>query len=166
MSRELVESILNGDYVSANELFKQNMSNIQERKLYESKRMMQAEVFGGKTTAQAEKEIRARGMTPRRASDVYQDPRSIKIPKIGEKKPESKRKAPPKLKKDTRPGVIKRNVNTLMGRSPGYVKPETPESEKGGRIGKGVRAVGKGVGKAWGVWSNVLRAGQSGNLEE
>ena len=116
MSRELVESILNGDYVSANELFEQRLADIKEKKMYEVKRMVAVESLGGKTRAQAEKEIRARGMTPRRASDVYQDPRSIKIPKIGEKKPESKRKAPPKPKKDTRPGVIKRNVNTLMGR--------------------------------------------------
>ena len=229
----LIEHILNEDYVSANELFEQNMFNIQERKLYESKRMMQAEVFGGKTRAEAEKEIRARGLTPRKASDVLPDPRDIKI-SMRKKDDKKKRVSEETLDELTagdvakgvgyaagrtiraggdvahrlkrtyrlvrmkrhqaqsqkptgdqdlrktfgvekpedkkRPGIIRRNVNTLMGRQAGYVKPEkSPEEkemERGGKIGKGVRAVGKGVGKAWGVWGNVLRAGQSGNLEE
>jgi hypothetical protein len=174
MSKEIVESILLGDYISANDLFEEKLSNIREKKMYEMKRMMQAETFGGRTRAQAEKEIRARGMTPRRASDVYPDPRDIKLAKMGEPKTDKKRKAAPKSvirkPKDTRPGVIKRNVNTLMGRQAGYVKPEKSaaekEMERGGRIGKGLRMAGKGVGKAWGLWSDVLRSGQSGNLEE
>lgn len=92
MSIDLINSIANGDYVTANRLFEERLSDIQEKKLYEAKRMFAAdlnEVLGGKTRAQAEKEIRARGMTPRRASDVYPDPRDIKISKIGEKKPKS-----------------------------------------------------------------------------
>lgn len=75
MSRELIESIANGDYVFANELFESRLADIREKKMYEMKRMVQSEAFGGKTRAQAEKEIRARGMTPRKASDVLGDPR-------------------------------------------------------------------------------------------
>jgi hypothetical protein len=143
MSRELIESILNKDYVSANELFEENMSDIQERKLYESKRMMQSEVFGGMTRAQAEKKYRERGQTPRKASDVYGDPRQTKLTPIGTEK---KRKAVPSSvkkpkPKSERPGVIQRNVNTLMGREPGYKpEPKTPE-QKGGRVGKTIRGV-------------------------
>lgn len=82
MSIKLLESIINGDYVSANRLFEERLSNIKEKKIYEAKRMFAAdlnEVLGGKTRAQAEKEIRARGMVPRKASDVYGDPRDTKI---------------------------------------------------------------------------------------
>jgi len=47
-----------------------------------------------------------------------------------------------------RPGMIKRNINTLMGREPGYVDNRTPEEKlqsKGGRIGKVGRFVAKDV---------------------
>lgn len=93
MSIDLINSIIDGDYVLANELFEERLSDIQEKKLYEVKRMFAAnlnEVLGGKTRAQAEKEIRARGMTPRRASDVYPDPRDIKIDKSKSERPSSK----------------------------------------------------------------------------
>lgn len=42
MSIELIESIVNGDYVSANELFEERLADIQEKKLYEVKRMIAA----------------------------------------------------------------------------------------------------------------------------
>lgn len=172
MSRELLESILNKDYVSAKGLFEQRLTDIREKKMYEVKRMVACEELGGRTIAQAEKQMRARGLTPRRASDVLPDPRSATMPSATT--PEKKRKAAPtsviKRPKDTRPGIIKRNINTLMGRDPGYVEPEKTlkqkEMERGGRLGKGIRMAGKGVGKAWGLWGDVLRAGQSGNLEE
>lgn len=88
MSIDLINSVIDGDYVSANRLFEERLSDIQEKKLYEVKRMFAAElneVLGGKTRAQAEKDIRARGMTPRRASDVYPDPRNIQIGKTSQK---------------------------------------------------------------------------------
>lgn len=91
MSIDLINSVIDGDYVSANRLFEERLSDIQEKKLYEVKRMFAAElneVLGGKTRAQAEKDIRARGMTPRRASDVYPDPRNIQIGK-SKSKPKS-----------------------------------------------------------------------------
>jgi hypothetical protein len=151
---QLLEHILNEDYVSANQIFEEKMLELQEKKLLESKKMIQAEALGGKTRAQAEKEIRARGMTPRKASDVYPDPRDIKLPKMGEPKTDKKRKAPPKSvtpkPKDARPGVFARNWNTLHGRQPGYVEPEKSDSEKqmekGGRVGKAVRFTGKRIG--------------------
>lgn len=42
MSIELIESIVNGDYVSASELFEERLADIQEKKLYEVKRMIAA----------------------------------------------------------------------------------------------------------------------------
>lgn len=80
--RELVESILTGNNVEAHRLFEARLNDIREKKLYEAKRNLAAqmnEVLDGKTRAQAEKEIRARGMIPRKASDVYGDPRDIKL---------------------------------------------------------------------------------------
>ena len=47
-----------------------------------------------------------------------------------------------------RPGRLQRNINTMMGRKPGYVKPETSDDEKGGRVGKVVRRFGKATGAA------------------
>lgn len=89
MSIELINSIIDGNYVLANQLFEERLSDIQEKKLYEVKRMFAAnlnEVLGGKTRAQAEKEIRARGMVPRKASDVYGDPRQRQLPGSAPKK--------------------------------------------------------------------------------
>lgn len=235
MSIELVESIINGDYVSANELFEQRLNDIKEKKLYETKRMVAAdmdEAFGGLTKKEIE-DRKKKGFL--KASDVLNDPRDIKIPlrKKEDKKKKrvseetldeaglaagavaarelSKRPIAKKLFKAAmslrrlgtpsqtsqqspdhdlrktfgvekpgdkkRPGIIRRNVNTLMGRDAGYVKPEKSPEEKemqrGGKLGKGLRIAGKGVGlagkgvgKAWGAWGDVLRAGQSGNLEE
>ena len=79
MSKQLVESILSNNMLEANDMVEAKLAEIRERKLYEMKRMFTArldEVMGGRTIAQAKKEMRARGQTPRRASDVYQDPRS------------------------------------------------------------------------------------------
>ena len=39
--------------------------------------------------------------------------------------------------KDEKPGIIKRNVNTLMGREPDY----KPEPSKGGRAGRAARGI-------------------------
>lgn len=41
MSRELVESILAGDFVCANELFEEQLNILREQKLYEVKRSLQ-----------------------------------------------------------------------------------------------------------------------------
>ena len=45
-----------------------------------------------------------------------------------------------------RPGMLKRNINTLMGHEPGHVDTRTPEEKlysKGGRGGKAARTIGK-----------------------
>ena len=44
MSKELIESIIDDNLVSANDIFAEHMNTILERKLYENKRMMQVEV--------------------------------------------------------------------------------------------------------------------------
>lgn len=217
MSIDLINSIVNGDYVSANELFESRLANIREKKLYERKRMIAAEAFGGLTKAEIE-DRKKRGFVP--ASTVLRDPRDIKIP-LRKKEVVKKRKkvteetldeaglgqgariahkganhpiltsiargiqkvrvgyrqgrrkaqqdtgddwdsiakrtagsepsTSPKSTKTERPGIIRRNINTLMGREPGYVDTRTPEEkmmQKGGRGGKVVRAVGKGIAGA------------------
>ena len=58
-----------------------------------------------------------------------------------------------------RPGMLKRNINTLMGREPGHVDERTPEEklkQKGGRGGKIVRKVGTGLGRALGSITSDL----------
>ena len=91
---QLLEHILNGDYVSANDLFEERMVELQEKKLYESKRMIQAEAIGGRTIAQATKDMQARGLKPRKASDVLPDPRNIRIGKSREPDKEVPREMP------------------------------------------------------------------------
>ena len=232
---QLLEHILNGEYASANDLFEDKMVELQEQKLYETKRMIQAEAVGGRTIAQAIKDMQARGLTPRKASDALVDPRDRPLPPIG-----SKRKSPVKRKKvseeqideirlsgdvagtlgrkiaakglklgrkflgkdfsqsyikgrtaqisadkhdqgtnaerqaaDLRksrgverpedkktPGIIRRNVNTLMGRKADYVKPETPAGEQGGRGGKVLRKAGKALGFAGRVAATMLQSAE------
>jgi hypothetical protein len=68
----LLENILNEDYVSANKLFEERLGEILEQKLYEQKRMMQAEAFGGLSLKDIEDRKKA---GYRKASDVLRDPR-------------------------------------------------------------------------------------------
>lgn len=228
MSKELVESILDKDFVLAESHFNDILNNIMEKKLYEKKRMVAAqmdEALGGMTRAEIEAKKKA---GYKKASDVLQDPRDIKIKPLVKVKKDKKKvseavevKPDPegrvrggkssrpvkgtfgrkvgaatikavrkgsrvagdigaevagrvraakqayqahkaaqaaqqddsylrktfgveKSKDKKRPGIIRRNVNTLMGRQAGYVEPEkSPEEkemERGGRIGKGIRA--------------------------
>lgn len=74
MSKELIETIINGDYVSANELFEERLTIIRERKLYEEKRRLAAkldEIFGGMSKAEIDAR-RAAGY--RKATEVLGDP--------------------------------------------------------------------------------------------
>ena len=96
-------------------------------------------------------ELRAKGY--RKATDVLglspYDKRKERA-KEREAKGKKARKAAPTPKETKtavyqRPGMIKRNINTLMGREPGYVDDRTPEEklkQKGGRVGKFARGVG------------------------
>ena len=106
MTLELIESIANGDYVSANELFESRLEIIKEQKLFEEKRRIAAlhEVMGGMTRAEAEKRIRERGMKPRKAADVLGDPRA---PTTTQKSPKTS-KAP-----SDAPGDIESQVKKL-----------------------------------------------------
>ena len=221
----LLESILNGDYVSANEIFEQKMVELQEKKLIEVKKQIQAEMFG-MTKAEIEAKKKA---GYRKAADVLGDPRDIKIEplvktkkikkkkvseetldeiklpgdvagslsrkvaaktiKLGRKylgkdfskrylksrtaeveaskQEKEKQSAFPQDMHDTqssaekeRPGRLARNLNTLMGRKPGYVKPEKSDDEKGGRVGWALRKTGKAIGFAGKVAAGVLQSAE------
>lgn len=177
--RELVESILTGNNVEAHRLFESRLNEIREKKLYEAKRNLAAqmdEVLGGLTKAEIADRVK-RGFV--KASKVLKDPRDIKISLKAKQKAQSQQPTGDADLRKTfgvekpgdkkRPGVIRRNVNTLMGREAGYTEPEKSPEEKemqrGGRVGKGLRMAGKGVGKAWGTWGNIVRSGMSGPLE-
>lgn len=209
----LLESILNGDYVSANDLFEQKMSELQEKKLVESKKQIQAEMFG-MTRAEIEAKKKA---GYRKAADVLGDPRDIKI--SVKKKDDNKKKK--SVKEETldeltagdvakgvgyaagkairagvrtggdvayrlkrayrlvrmkrhqaqsqkptddqdlrktfgverpedkkRPGIVQRNINTLMGRQAGDTPEPTKPENRGGRVGKVARRVGIGLSAA------------------
>lgn len=91
MSKQLVESILDKDFVLAESHFNDILNNIMEKKLYEKKRMIAAqmdEVLGGMTRAEIEAKKKA---GYKKASDVLQDPRDIKIkPLVATKKDKKK----------------------------------------------------------------------------
>jgi len=84
----LLESILNGDYVSANEIFEQKMVELQEQKLVEAKKQIQAEMFG---MSRAEIEAKKKAGY-RKAADVLGDPRDIKIKPLVKTKKIKKKK--------------------------------------------------------------------------
>lgn len=73
---KLIESIASGDFVSANKLFEQRIEQIAEKKLYESKRMIQSEAFG-KLTKQEIEDRKKAGY--RKAADVLGDPSRHKM---------------------------------------------------------------------------------------
>lgn len=211
---QLLEHILNGDYASANDLFEERMVELQEKKLYEAKQMVAADMnesVGILKFSKADIEAK-RAAGYRKATDVLGDPSAKKM------KPLVKLKKKKKVSEETldeaglaatswraklyrtglrairdverekaaaagteadrqaadlrrshgverpedkkRPGIIRRNVNTLMGRKPGYVKPETPDDEKGGRAGKVLRKAGKAVGFAGRVASGILQSAE------
>jgi hypothetical protein len=68
MSRQLIESILSNNMLEANDMVEAKMAEIRERKMYEMKRMYQAEVFGGMTPAQIKSDLETG--RKKRASEV------------------------------------------------------------------------------------------------
>jgi len=68
---DLLESILNKDLVSAKEIFESRMDVIAEKKLYEAKRRLSAELHEG-LVGRDPKTLRAKGY--RKATDVLGDP--------------------------------------------------------------------------------------------
>ncbi len=65
--------------LNANDIFEAKLNEIRARRLYELKRMYQAEAFGGMTKAEIEAKKKA---GYRKAADVLPDPRDIKIKRI------------------------------------------------------------------------------------
>jgi|688.fasta_scaffold00027_95 hypothetical protein len=79
MSENLVESILDKNFVLAESLLQEKLNSIMEKKLYEKKRMVAAdmnEALGGLTRQEIE-DRKKRGF--KKAADVLPDPRDIKI---------------------------------------------------------------------------------------
>ena len=76
MSKELIENIIDNDLVTANKIFESRLDSIMEKKLYEVKRRVAAnmqEVFG----ALSKKDIEDRRKAGyRKASEVLVDPRA------------------------------------------------------------------------------------------
>jgi len=64
----LVENILEENYVSANQIFEDRLAEIMEKKLYEKKKMMQAEAFGGMSKQDIERRKKAGFM---KAADYF-----------------------------------------------------------------------------------------------
>lgn len=215
---DLVESILENDLVLSQKILEERISDIVEKKLYEKKRMMQAESFGMLKFTKAEIEAKKKAGY-RKASDVLGDPakiqlsaatkkyrKSVKKKEVSEEQIDEAGLAPTKIGKLARPilkfagklsqakkvlsqykqqkaadkhnqetdaerqsadlrkshgverpedkktpGFIRRNVNTLIGREPGYTPTPTDDTQKGGRIGKVVRKTGKAVGRGIGA---------------
>lgn len=147
----LLDHILNGNYVSANELFEERMVELQEQKIYETKQMVAAEmneVFISKYTREklkkgyrfiTSKERQQLRILPKgeREKKVPRDVSAIAPEKVGVK---------PK-----KPGIVRRNVNTFLGREPDYQAKKEPS--KGGRAGKFAR-------KALQVAAGVLQSAE------
>lgn len=74
MSRQIIESIIAGDMIEANDMVEATLAQIRERKLYEMKRMFAAkmdEVFGGLSPEQIAQRKKA---GYKKAADVLGDP--------------------------------------------------------------------------------------------
>lgn len=214
MSKQLIESIIDKNFILAESHFNDRLNAIMEKKLYEKKRQVAAdmdEAFGGLT----KKEIEDRKKKVSEAVDVQPDPESrVRGGKAKPVKGTFKRKfgaaAIKAVRKGSRvvgdigseivgrasaakqayqahktsqqssdtdananlrktfgaekstdrkmPGLVKRNVNTLLGREPDYDKPKLSQDDKikkSGRLGKFVR------GQAGEVLSNIKSAASS-----
>lgn len=177
MSRDLIESIIDGDHIRSRSILEEKLNLIREKKMYEVKRMVATEIseasFGRMNVA----DKRAQGYVPAHEKlglSPY-DKTQVKVKadaaeRIGKMKsrktaPKTDTKSEPKIQNipksepkssdgPKKPGVIKRNLNTLVGREHDYTAPDT----------KGTGRAGRFVRKAWSKWEDVLRAGSQGNL--
>jgi hypothetical protein len=133
---DLVENVLNEDYVSASEIFESRLNQIMEQKLYEKKRMMQAEAFGGMTKDEIEARRKAGYM---KASEFFALKNAIsneiKKLKKGTKRLTAKKKvvkeaAPPvKITPAMRSKQLGTHELTKAAREYAAAKGETPEDE-------------------------------------
>lgn len=168
MSKELVESILTGDMVSAKELFESRIEQIKENKLYEEKRRISS--LNETDYSQSTKDKMASGkrlLTPqeRESGTVNTGTDSSKF---------SKRKS---FKKLASPGtVIPRSLS--IGDRYEKALSHAKDLEARGSTGKvsavkkvyrpyrAAKAVTTGVKKAWNAWGNVMSSASRGALEE
>lgn len=110
MSNQLIESILNKDFVLAENHFRDRLETIKEQKLYELKRMIAAqldEVMGALTKDEIE-DRRRRGYL--KAADVLGDPMKSKLPFLGRKPEEAKAKSTKKVKSKKKSSNAKSNA--------------------------------------------------------
>jgi hypothetical protein len=144
---QLLESILDKNFVLAESLFQERINTIMEKKLYEKKRMVAAdmnEALGGLSP----EEIASRKKSGyRKASDVLGDPREAPAT--------PKRKAPPKTE------IKPKNVNyagagntpsAMYGRLKQHISKKAKEikDRKPSAPGSGTLKVAKGVGRGLG----------------
>ena len=109
MSKELIESIVANDMLEANNMVEARLAEIMERKLYEMKRMMQAEAFDRPTEA----EIRAKPGYKGRASDVLGDPRDASAMRNSRAEPKDDG-VTPGMRKTLR-GMHRQQTNPFVG---------------------------------------------------
>ncbi len=169
--RELVESILTGNNVEAKRLFESRMNDIREKKLYEAKKDIAAQMEQTDYGARYQ-ELKASGA--KRFSDVYDDSGESKLQTSYNK---SKKKTPKKL---SAPGTVRPRSLSIGDRYQRALS-KAKDLESRGSSGK-VSAVKKvyrpyraakavstgvttGVKKAAGLWGNIVRSGMSGPLE-
>lgn len=163
MSKQLVESILDKDFVLAESHFNDILNNIMEKKLYEKKRMIAAqmdEVLGGMTRAEIEAKKKA---GYKKASDVLQDPRDIKIkPLVATKKDKKKVSEAVEVKPDpegrirggsAKKGTFRRNIRAAR------IKGARKIIQKGGELGGSIAAGAVGAGQE--IKSRVSSAKQA-----
>lgn len=168
MSNQLLESIINKDFISAESYFHDRLGDIMEQKLYEKKRQVAAEldeVLGG-LSKQDIADRRARGYV--KATDVLGDPDVVnKLPFLGRKSDGSvskvERKVEPKKKtKEKKPlsskavqRKFKKRVKELKEAVVPAVQPDpegkvgSPKAKKSGVISsiKRLLTKSKGLGK-------------------
>lgn len=170
--KELVESILTGNNVEAQRLFESRINLIREKKLYEAKRNLAAQMDEVTDYSARYKELKSSGA--RKFSDVYD---ASGEPKLQSSRKSFQKKTPKKL---AAPGtVIPRSLS--IGDRYEKALSRAKDLEARGSSGK-VAAVKKayrpyraskavttgvktGVKKAAGLWSNIVRSGMSGPLE-
>ena len=156
----LLESILNGDYVSANEIFEQKMVELQEQKLVEIKKQIQAEMFG---MSRAEIEAKKKAGY-RKAADVLGDPRDIKIKPLVKTKKIKKKKVTEAVEVQPDPegrvrggsakkGTFRRNIRAAR------IKGARKIIQKGGELGGSIAAGAVGAGQE--IKSRVSAAKQA-----
>lgn len=119
--KNLVESILNNDLVSANDIFESRLEEIMESKLYEAKRRVAAdmnEALGGLSLAQ----IQARKeLGWKKASDVYPDPRDrVSSTTFGKTTQKKKVVVKKKIKEEVSRSEVEKEKKELMKKGKAY----------------------------------------------